>query len=261
MAPPVINWLLRAFGWRQALVMLGSAILVILYPVGWWVTRSSPADLNLFPDGADWPAAELPKRTNTSWESIHKAMRDRNFWLLTVGSALVIGSMNSVIQHLIFFLESRGYSSTSAARYLSILLTASLAGRVIVGFIADRLQKKTAMAAFYLMLGAAIPLLYLAHQPLFALAFVAMFGFSMGADYMLIPLVTAECFGLFALGRILSLVIMGYSVGQWVAPWITGQIYDRFHSYDSAWKLMSGAALVGACAIYLIRPHFTDPSY
>jgi len=35
----------------------------------------------------------------------------------------------------------------------------------------------------------------------------------MGADYMLIPLVTAECFGTAALGKLLALIIMGYSLG------------------------------------------------
>ena len=42
----------------------------------------------------------------------------------------------------------------------------------------------------------------------------------MGADYMLIPLVTAECFGTASLGKLLALIIMGYSLGQWGAPWI-----------------------------------------
>jgi hypothetical protein len=41
-------------------------------------------------------------------------------------------------------------------------------------------------------------------------ALVVIFGFSMGADYMLIPLVVAECFGTASLGKLLALIIMGY---------------------------------------------------
>jgi MFS family permease len=151
----------------------------------------------------------------------------------------VIGAMNAVIQHFIFFLEGEGYSATASSRYLSVLLVASLGGRVIVGYIADRFKKKNTMAGFYFLLGAAIPLLYLARQPLMALSFAAIFGFAMGADYMLIPLVTAECFGVGSLGKILALIIMGYSIGQWVGPWIAGRIFDTFHSYDPAWKVMA----------------------
>ena len=82
------------------------------------------------------------------------------------------------------------------------------------------------MALFYLALGLSVPLLFLAHRPLAVWGFALIFGFSMGADYMLIPLVTAECFGLAALGKLLALLIMGYSLGQWFAPWLAGRIFD-----------------------------------
>jgi sugar phosphate permease len=252
-SPPTINWLLRSFGWRHALEITGAVILVVLFPVGIWVTRSTPADIGLYPDGAvSEPSYGQVDPIGSAFSEIMIAMRNKNFWLIIAGSALVIGAMNAVIQHFIFFLESRGYSATSSSRYLSILLVASLGGRVVVGYIADRFKKKNTMAGFYFLLGAAIPLLYLARQPLMALSFAAIFGFSMGADYMLIPLVTAECFGVASLGKILALIIMGYSIGQWIGPWIAGRIFDTFHSYDPAWKVMAGAALLGSIAIYAI---------
>ena len=252
-SPPTINWLLRSFGWRNALEITGAAILIVLFPVGIWVTRSTPEDMGLLPDGAIAVAGALPTVALSSASSdTARALRDRNFWLIVVGSALVIGAMNAVIQHFIFFLESQGYSAASASRYLSVLLLASLGGRVIVGYLADRLQKKNMMAGFYFLLGSAIPLLYLAHQPILAVTFALVFGFSMGADYMLIPLVTAECFGVASLGKILALIIMGYSIGQWLGPWAAGRIFDHFHSYDPAWKTMAAAAILGSLAIYAI---------
>ncbi|MEO6802316.1 MAG: MFS transporter [Granulicella sp.] len=252
-SPLTINWLIHNFGWRHALEVTGAATLVVLLPVGLWITRSTPGEMGLHPDGVNY--ATVPDQELTyapAVISITDTIRNRNFWLITIGSALVIGAMNSVIQHFIFFLESQGYAPGESTRYLSILLVASLGGRVIVGYIADRFRTKNTMAGFYLLLGVTIPLLYLAHQPVVALCFAIVFGFSMGADYMLIPLVTAECFGVASLGKILSLIIMGYSIGQWVAPWITGRIFDVFHTYDPAWKLMSALAVLGSLAIYAI---------
>ncbi|ADV83506.1 MFS transporter [Terriglobus saanensis] len=253
-SPPTMNWLLHHFGWRHALEMVGATILLVLFPTGFWVTHSKPADLGLYPDGALVP---VPREVHTAADlstlgAMKVAFKDKNFWLLVAGSALVIGALNAVIQHFIFFLISRGYTSASASRYLSMLLIASLGGRVVVGYIADRFKRKNTMAGFYFLLGAAIPLLYLAHQPLIAATFALLFGFSMGADYMLIPLVTAECFGVASLGKILALVIMGYSIGQWIGPWVAGRIFDAHHSYDPAWKVMSIAALLGSVAIYSI---------
>ena len=261
-APPVIGWLIRAIGWRHALQATGGATLLVLLPVGLLITRSTPGEMGLYPDGADVASITDQEITTASATiEIADALRDRNFWLILVGSALVIGAMNSVIQHFIFFLLSQGYTPGQATRNLSILLVASLGGRVIVGYIADRFKKKNTMAGFYFLLGAAIPLLYLAHKPAVALTFAVIFGFSMGADYMLIPLVTAECFGVASLGKVLSLIIMGYSIGQWVAPWVTGKIFDTFHTYNPVWKLMSAIAILGSLAIYLISTKPTQPDY
>ena len=252
-APPMINWLIRSFGWRHSLEIVGGVILAVLFPVGLLITRSSPADMGMLPDGLSGSALMEPEGSTAVFPVIGAAMRDRNFWLILLGSALVIGAMNAVIQHFIFFLTSTGYTAASASRYLSALLFASLGGRVIVGYLADRFRKKNTMAFFYALLGAAIPILFLAHNHVAAFSFALVFGFSMGADYMLIPLVTAECFGLQSLGKLLALIIAGYSIGQWMGPWLAGRVFDRYGSYAPAWKYMAAAALVGAVAIYAIR--------
>src|SRR2546429_4556287 len=112
------------------------------------------------------------------------------------------------------------------------------------------------MAFFYFVMGASVLLLGMSRQPAVAWTFAFIFGFSMGADYMLIPLVTAECFGTASLGKLLALIIMGYSLGQWGAPWIAGRIFDSQHSYELAWKIMAAAGLLGGAAIFEIgRAH------
>jgi MFS family permease len=78
----------------------------------------------------------------------------------------------------------------------------------------------------------------------------------MGADYMLIPLVVSENFGTTSLGKILALIIMGYSVGQWAGPWLAGKLFDMRHSYELAWKLIAILAAIGAASIYAI-PSFS----
>jgi MFS family permease len=157
-----------------------------------------------------------------------------------------------VIQHFILFLKDAGYSATAASQYSTILLTASLGGRVVVGYLADRFRKSYLMALFYFFIGASVFLLAYPHSPAVLTAFAIVFGFSMGADYMLIPLVTAECFGTAALGKLLALIIMGYSLGQWAAPWFVGKMFDAQHSYDLAWRIVAILGMAGAVAIYAI---------
>ena len=258
-SPLLINSLIQNFGWRHSFEIIGALILIVLFPISQWVTYSSPRELNLLPDGIS-PSESVNDLASGEGGSVigvgvTRAVRSANFWLIVAGCTLTIGAIGAVTQHLILFLVGRGYSLSSASRVSSALLVSSLAGRVLVGYFADRYSRKNVMALFYLVLALAIPLLLMAERPAAVWAFALLCGFAMGADYMLIPLVTADCFGLSALGKILSLIIMGYSMGQWFAPWLTGRIFDIRHTYNLAWIIMSVAAAVGAALIYAVAPH------
>ena len=253
-APLLVNFLAHHFGWRLALESIGTLTLVVLFPLGILVTRSSPKDVGRDPESlgeAPPPAAGSSSLTAPS-AGVLQAVRTPAFWLLLFGSTLAIGAIGAVIQHFILFLKDTGYSAAQASRYSTILLAASLGGRVIVGYIADRFRKSHIMAFFYLLIGLSVVLLAVSGAPPVLWTFAVIFGFSMGADYMLIPLVTSECFGTAALGKLLALIIMGYSIGQWAAPWMVGKLFDAQHSYALAWKIVAACGLFGATAICLI---------
>jgi MFS family permease len=253
-APLLVNGLARSLGWRHALEFVGGMVLLVLFPVGIWVTRSAPEELGLVPDGFEAPelAREISSLQDSSSVGVAQAVRSTAFWLILAGATLVVGAIGAVIQHFILFLKDAGYSATSAARFFTILLAASLAGRVIVGYLADRFRKTHIMAFFYFLIGASVFLLANPHSSFLLWTFTILFGFSMGADYMLIPLVAAECFGTASLGKLLALIIMGYSIGQWAAPWFVGRLFDVRHSYDLAWKIIAIAGVLGAAAVYAI---------
>lgn len=257
-APVLINSLIRNFGWRHALEIIGLLIIIVLFPISQWVIRSTPPDLDLLADGIRLtvPANGSARGSGELVDvEIRQIVHSRNFWLIVAGCTLTIGAIGGVIQHLILFLTGKGYSLTAASRVSSTLLFSSLAGRVIVGYFADRYSRKNVIALFYMVLAVAIPLLFAAQKPDAIWTFALLFGFAMGADYMLIPLITADCFGLSALGKALSLIIMGYSLGQWFAPWLAGRIFDSRHTYDLVWIIMSVSAALGAAFIYTIAPN------
>jgi MFS family permease len=253
-SPGLVNSLMQRFGWRNAFEIVGLLILIVLLPVGIWMTRSQPEDIGLLPDGrAEAQLSEESVGAAAQTNGIEAAVRTPNFWLIVTASTLGIGAIGAVIQHFIFFLKDEGYSPSAASRFMQILLASSLCGRVLVGYVADRFRKKNTMALFYFLLGASILLLRAARDPRAIWLFVLIFGFAMGADYMLIPLVTAESFGTAYLGKLLALIIMLYSLGQWGAPWIAGKIFDASHSYGLAWKIMAAAGMLGGAAIYAVR--------
>ena len=269
-ASVLANYLALHLGWRHALELIGALILAVLLPVGIFLTRSSPQACGILPgsnpessisEAALAPQPQTPAFAHTSPSiGVRQAARSAPFWLILAGSTLAIAAIGAVIQHFILFLKDSGYSATTAARYSSLLLTASLGGRVVVGYIADRFSKSHSMAFFYFLIGASVFLLANPHSPVLLAAFAVLFGFAMGADYMLIPLVSAEWFGTASLGKILALIIMGYSIGQWAGPWMVGKLFDARHSYSLAWNLIAASGVLGGIIIFALPTFLRRPS-
>src|SRR2546429_6805919 len=63
------------------------------------------------------------------------------------------------------------YPTLFRSQYSTILLTASLGGRVVVGYLADHFRKSYLMALFYFLIGASIFLLAYPHSPAVLSAF------------------------------------------------------------------------------------------
>src|SRR5262249_26317529 len=148
-----------------------------LFPVGIGITRSSPEEIGLKPDGeATTYAMNAPSKPLGS-SGVAEAILTRNFWLILLGSTLAIGAIGVVIQHFILFLKDQAYSAAMAPQLLTGLLVASLAGRILVGYAVDHVRKKNAMAVFYFLMGASVLLLGMAKQPAVVWIFALIFGF------------------------------------------------------------------------------------
>jgi len=260
LSPLLIHWLIGNLGWRRAFEVIGMAMIVTLVPVGIWVTRSSPREIGLQSDAVDGSELNSVEAIQSSSAPVSQAVRTPDFWRLLLGSTLTIFAIGTVISHFVLYLTDAGHSVAWASRALSVLLVSSLAGRIAVGYVADRFTRKNVMALFYLVLAVAIPLLFVGNSNGSIFAFAAIFGFAMGADYMLIPLVTADRFGLGALGKLLALIIMADSLGQTLGPVMAGRIFDTRHSYNVAWGIITVGGIVGALTIYRISTHRANPA-
>jgi len=80
-------------------------------------------------------------------------------------------------------------------------------------------------------------------------AFAVVFGIALGGEYMIIPLMTAEIFGVQVLGRLLGVILTADGVAEAVSPWMVGHLRDLSGTYSSGFLLLIGMALLGAAAI------------
>jgi MFS family permease len=233
--PWISHTLVQHFGWQTALRVLGILIVVVSFPLALLVK-------------------ELPKPSTTfgSVRSTHptSAFKQASFYLLTLGSMCSIAAVSGTQQNLKLFLSlDRHFTQRDAASVLSLVLAFSIAGRLLMGWLADRFSKKYVMLLTYLLVAAGIPLLFLGTTRPILYVSAAIFGVGLGGDYMVIPLMTAEIFGIEILGRLLGVILTAGGIAEAAAPWLIGRLRDATGSYRESCFVLVGIALLGGLAV------------
>ena len=233
--PWMSHVLVHRFGWQAALQILGVMLVVVSLPLAFLVKEPARIGSNSATNTAVNPKAAFGKAS---------------FYLLTVGSMCSIAAVSGTQQNLKLYLSlDRHFTQSDAAGVLSLVLGFSIAGRLLMGWLADRFSKKYVMLLTYLFVAGGIPLLFLGNsRPLLWLS-AAIFGIGLGGDYMIIPLMTAEIFGVEILGRLLGVILTAGGIADAAAPWAVGRLRDVTGSYNSACFALVGVALLGALAV------------
>jgi len=163
-----------------------------------------------------------------------------------------IAAVSGTQQNLKLFLSlDRHFSQGDAARVLSLVLAFSILGRLLMGWLADRFPKKYVMLLTYLLVATGIPFLFLG-QPTAIYISAAIFGIGLGGDYMIIPLMTAEIFGMRMLGRLLGVILTAGGVAEALSPLLVGRLRDTSGSYMAGCFFLFAIALLGAIAVFAL---------
>jgi sugar phosphate permease len=136
-----------------------------------------------------------------------------------------------------------------AANVGALVLTSSIVGRLLMGWLADRFPKKYVMLLIYLLVAGSIPLLFYVSTSGVIYVFAIVFGIGLGGDYMIIPLMAAELFGVRVLGRVMGIILIVDGMAEAYAPKRVARIFDQTHSYDGGFTLLIGLAALGATAV------------
>jgi MFS family permease len=139
------------------------------------------------------------------------------------------------------------------------VLACSIAGRLLMGWLADRIARKHVMLLIYTLIAGSIPLLFFAESPPALYAFAAIFGLGLGGEYMIIPLMAAELFGVRVLGRLLGVILTADGVAEATFPMLVGYLRDATGSYRTGFCLLIAVALAGTLAIAFL-PRRSAPS-
>lgn len=248
LVPLISASLEKSMGWHHALAILGGIVVLVSFPLA-LLLREKPQTIQ----------TQVQKQGNVPIGSV---LRNRNFYLLGFGSMCSIGAVGGVNQHLKLYLRDMDFTQAGSARIISLVLLSSLAGRVLMGMLADVLPRKYVMIIIYMIVASSIPLLLVPDFPGRLTVFAIAFGIGLGGDYMIIPLMAGDLFGVKTLGRVMGIILVADGLAESLFPMLVGALYDQVNkSYLTGFIVLICVALAGALLVSFLPGRHKQSNY
>ena len=221
--------LIGLWGFPGAAAMVAVATLAVLWPLAGVYLRPTPGLLGLAPDGDGVAAHGVSVAAPRAPASSRELLWERRF--VTLASAFAIGLFAQVglIAHLLTLLVPT-LGEQGAAGAVSLTTTCAVIGRLLLGAIIDRLDRRIAAAANFAVQACGFVLLSAGGAEA-VLAGCVLFGLGLGNLVSLPPLIVESEFDAADAGRVVALVIAVNQASFSFAPGVFGALHDLAGSY------------------------------
>jgi predicted MFS family arabinose efflux permease len=256
--PPFAEFLIADYGWRAAYFLLGACTITLgTIPVA-LILKDAPAPkaTPLVPNGTKISAVRGAP-AGAAAEDFPSAVKSRAltsypFLTLLAVSAMIGVTYVGVLTHLVPLLTDRGLTAAGAARLLSVLGGAAVAGHLLIGLCLDRYPAARVTALMLTLSGVGVAGIGLA-RPGMALTLAVLFlGAALGADNGVMPYLVGRYFGLASYGEFLGYFMAASTLGAAGGALLMGRVFDRYHSYVLMTNFIAACSLAAAILVYLL---------
>jgi predicted MFS family arabinose efflux permease len=229
--PPLTNYLIESFGWRQAFVWLavGWGSVALLLCVIWLYDGYDVSKRARAADGADKgkPLLDVPGL------SVREAWRNVALWRIAISTFVIMVITIALMVHQFPILTAVGIDRTSAALYSSLAGIAGILGKLITGALLDRYPARwVGGITLGLTTGTFILLLLPDRSAPIILAAMFINGYAAGTKLQIVGYLTAAYAGMRNFGAIFGTMASLIAAGSGLGPLVGGWIYDSYGSYD-----------------------------
>lgn len=233
---PFIVWLIDAYTWRTALVVLGFGMFAIGIPLS-LIIRNRPEDMGDVPDGLPEMNGPFSMETEASKSalSFREALRSRAFIFLALGEMIRMMSTTAVLTHIMPALSLAHIPRTTAGFIASAIPLLSITGRFGVGWLADILDKRYAMAVGLAFLSAGLLMFSYLDAAWTIWVFLILFSIGFGSTVVVRGAMLSQYFSRHHFGKLLGLVMGAGAVGGIIGPTLAGWIHDKQGFYGPIW--------------------------
>ena len=273
---PLCVLLVDSLGFRVAAPLMGFLYIVGVIPIAWIWLRASPESMGLLPDG-DTPAiasptsaveqdsqardsseAERPEDIASDGISFKQARSMRFFWGISIAYIFLMMAQVGGIAHQ-YGLARELLTDAQTAVAVAILPIASIVGRLIGGWLVDRMSIRLFAIGMMILQALSLSLLALGVNALTLCLGLALFGATVGNLLMLQPLLIADAFGIREYARIFAIANLMSSWGTAAGPAVLGYVFAVNASHYSLPYWIAAAAGGFGLLLFLaggkLKPH------
>ncbi len=252
---PLVPWLIDAYGWRTALVILALGMWAIGIPLA-LVIRDKPEQYGYLPDGGVMSAITLSSQTEPEEieNSFVEVIKGRTLWFIGLAEAMRWIILTAVVVHIMPYLTSIGVSRANAALVTAAIPLVSLIGRFGFGWLGDTFDKRYLMAITYGLTGLGMLALSYSSVWLVMFLFLICFPLAHGGGVTLRGAMMSEYFGRSSFGKALGTIMGISSIGGILGPILAGWTFDTRGSYQLIWLVFCGLTIISVAIILMVKP-------
>jgi MFS family permease len=232
--PPLAQWLVIHFGWRTAYFLLGAIILALGLPL--------TAAFVHEPD----ERAKPNRQERAESGSLRASLLSYPFLCLLAGLMLFSLATNGLTAHLAPFLTDRGISAIEAANVMAAMGFATLASKLMTGYLLDRFQASRTAAVLFTICASGMLLIVLGAATWSSYTGALLVGVGMGAESDAVPYLLTRYFGLGRFSELYGYTWSAYAVAGAMGPLVLGKFFDATHSYKLVLLMFTGAVAFAA---------------
>ncbi|SES05015.1 MULTISPECIES: MFS transporter [Halopseudomonas] len=255
--PLLITWSVSTWGWQAGFISLSVLPVAIALPLTlrWLMPVSSR-------NGAK--AAEQPKAQQESGGILlSEALRSWRFWVCNLSMTLVVACVVGLVTNIIPLLQDRGLSAVEAGQIFSAFGISLILGRLVVGYLIDRLWAP-GVAAVALMMPALACLIFAMATNNTALYILAtlLVGIGAGAEFDIAAFLIARYFGMRDYGRLFGIHLGLITAGAAAAPLLFGALYSLTGDYSGLLTFSTACFIIGPLMLLSLGsyPVFRHPT-
>ncbi|WP_029319108.1 L-lactate MFS transporter [Butyrivibrio sp. AE3004] len=249
--PPIVTKIVAASGAPFAFKAIGIAFLVIIVLAA---LSLAPCPDGYKPEGWNPPAAKAGAGPiNMDWKQMIKTpVFYVMLILLTCGAfsgMMVISQASPVAQNMI------GMTTAAAAGAVSVLALFNALGRIMAGYISDRIGRINTLMGACILSVAGLLLLFISHEGSLLTFYIGLsiVGVAFGSFMGVYPGFTVDQFGPKNNSVNYGIMFIGFALAGYFGPQIMRNVYASTGAYQNAFLIASGLSLFGVILTIVYR--------